>query len=139
MKCENCHVKPATVKLFKKGSPTEKKLCYHCEKYITTIDAYKNWTSQHLPYSSLKQSFSNEKLFLFFLANFDVSKSLSVSTLDSVLKSPILSRYFLFIIFFFSISNYTQQSHLDFILTKKFKGWHNGIISKFTAWLRFRE
>lgn len=79
IKCENCHIKPATVKLFRKGSPIEKKLCYHCEKQLITMDQYKQWISQHLPYSSLKQ------------ASFDVSKSFSVSTLDSVLKSPILS------------------------------------------------
>jgi len=80
-KCENCLQKPATTKLYKKDTPYSLKICFNCEKQLTSTEQYRHWLSQHLSYSTLKQP---QQL----SASQDVSKSFGVSSIDSVLKSP---------------------------------------------------
>ena len=54
-KCEHCLQKPATVKLYKKDSPYSLRICFNCEKQLTSTEQYRHWLTQHLSYSTMKQ------------------------------------------------------------------------------------
>jgi len=75
----------------------EKKICFQCEREIVKEPQYKEWNKQFIPYSDLKRNASEAKT--------EHSKQLSVSRIDSGLRSPAASSY--------SHRNYNASSQRD--------------------------